>query len=141
MGYLGSLSQDPLGRIFSKCAFLNLLSPLGLPLPSNALGSSKKLKIFPRGCVWIFFLLYGIVTSLLVQSNIIDKNYIQFQYPKTTTFEYVLHCGPTANRQTTEFTFVRRSISESPLKQNRSYDSCFKSLMWYGLIFDKNTRK
>ena len=50
MGYLGSLSQDPLGRIFSKCAFLNLLSPLGLPLPSNTLGSSKKLKNFPRGC-------------------------------------------------------------------------------------------
>ena len=50
MGYLGSLSQDPLGRIFSKCAFLNLLSPLALPLPSNVLGSSKKLKFFPRGC-------------------------------------------------------------------------------------------
>ena len=50
VGYLGSLSQDPLGRIFSKCAFLNLLSPLALPLPSNVLGSSKKLKIFPRGC-------------------------------------------------------------------------------------------
>ena len=49
-GYLGSLSQDPLGRIFSKCAFLNLLSPLVLPLPSKVLGSSKKLKIFPRGC-------------------------------------------------------------------------------------------
>ena len=49
-GYLGSLSQDPLGRIFSKSVFLNLLSPLGLPLPSNALGSSKKLKNFPRGC-------------------------------------------------------------------------------------------
>ena len=51
MGYLGSLSQDPLHRIFSKCVFLNLLSPLGLPLPSNALGSSKKLRNFPRGCV------------------------------------------------------------------------------------------
>ena len=51
MGYLGSLSWDPLGRIFSKCAFMNLLSPLGIHLPSNALGSSKKLKIFPRGCV------------------------------------------------------------------------------------------
>ena len=25
LGYLGSLSQDPLGRIFSKCAFLNLV--------------------------------------------------------------------------------------------------------------------
>ena len=36
------------------------------------------------------FLLYGIVTSLLVQSNIIDKNDIQFQYPKTTTFEYYI---------------------------------------------------
>ena len=48
--YLGSLSQDPLGRIFSKSVFLNLLSPLGLPLPSNALGSSKKLDFFPRGC-------------------------------------------------------------------------------------------
>ena len=53
MGYLGSLSQEPLGRIFSKCAFLNLLSPLGLPLPSNTLGSSKKLKNFPRGCVCV----------------------------------------------------------------------------------------
>ena len=50
VGYLGSLSRDPLGRIFSKCAFLNLLSPLALPLPSNVLGSSKKLKKFPRGC-------------------------------------------------------------------------------------------
>ena len=48
--YLGSLYRDPLGEIFSKCAFLNLLSPLGLPLPSNTLGSSKKLKKFPRGC-------------------------------------------------------------------------------------------
>ena len=46
LGYLGSLSQDPLGRIFSKCVFLNLLSPLGLPIPSNALGSSKNLKFF-----------------------------------------------------------------------------------------------
>ena len=45
-GYLGSLSQDPLGRIFSKCVFLSLLSPLGLPIPSNALGSSKNLKFF-----------------------------------------------------------------------------------------------
>ena len=50
LGYLGSLSRDPLSRIFSKCVFLNLLSPLGLPLPSNALGSSKKLKKIPRGC-------------------------------------------------------------------------------------------
>ena len=50
LGYLGSLSQKWLGTIFSKCVFLNLLSPLGFPLPSNALGSSKKLKIFPRGC-------------------------------------------------------------------------------------------
>ena len=49
-GYMGSLSQDPLGGIFSKCAFLNLLITLALPLPSNVLGSSKKLKIFPRGC-------------------------------------------------------------------------------------------
>ena len=28
MGYLGSLSQDALGRIFSKCIFLNLLDLL-----------------------------------------------------------------------------------------------------------------
>ena len=53
VGYLGSLSQDPLGRIFSKCAFLNLLA---LPLPSNVLGSSKKLKFFPRGCDYRFAL-------------------------------------------------------------------------------------
>ena len=50
LGYLGSLSRDPLGRIFSKCVFLNLLSPLGLPIPSNAMVASKKLKNFPRGC-------------------------------------------------------------------------------------------
>ena len=42
LGYLGSLSQDPLGRIFSKC--------VGLPVPSNAMEASKKLKKFPRGC-------------------------------------------------------------------------------------------
>ena len=47
MGYLGSLSQDPLGRIFSKCVFLNLLNSLGLPIPSNAMEASKKI---PRGC-------------------------------------------------------------------------------------------
>ena len=51
LGYPGSLSWDPLHRIFSKCGFLNLLSPLGLPIPSNGLGSSKKLKNFPKGCV------------------------------------------------------------------------------------------
>ena len=50
MGYLGSLSQDPLGRIFSKCVFLNLLNPLGLPIPSNAMEAFKKLSNFPRGC-------------------------------------------------------------------------------------------
>ena len=49
-GYLGSLSRDPLGGIFSKCAFLILLNPLVLPLPSKVLGSSKKHKNFPRGC-------------------------------------------------------------------------------------------
>ena len=31
LGYLGSLSQDPLHRIFSKCVFLNLLSSQGRP--------------------------------------------------------------------------------------------------------------
>ena len=56
LGYLGSLSWDPPGRIFSKCVFLNLLSPLGLPIPSNVLGSSKKLKFFPRGCVFILII-------------------------------------------------------------------------------------
>ena len=50
MGYLGSLSQKGLGKIFSKCGFLNLLSPLGLPIPSFALLPAKKLKNFPRGC-------------------------------------------------------------------------------------------
>ena len=50
MGYLGFLSRDPLGRIFSKYVFLNLLNPLGLPIPSNAMEASKKLKKFPRGC-------------------------------------------------------------------------------------------
>ena len=50
LGYLGSLSRDPLGRIFSKCVFLNHLNPLGLPIPSNAMEASKKLKYFPRGC-------------------------------------------------------------------------------------------
>ena len=50
LGYLGSLSQNRLGKIFSKCGFLNLLSPLGLPIPSYALLLAKKLKIFPRGC-------------------------------------------------------------------------------------------
>ena len=50
LGYLGSLSQKGLGKIFSKCGFLNLLSPLGLPIPSFALLPAKKLKIFPRGC-------------------------------------------------------------------------------------------
>ena len=51
LGYLGSLSQNRLGQIFSKCGFLNLLSPLGLPIPSYALLLAKKLKKFPRGCV------------------------------------------------------------------------------------------
>ena len=41
--------SDPLG-IFSKCVFLNLLNPLRLPIPSNTMVASKKLKIFPRGC-------------------------------------------------------------------------------------------
>ena len=50
MGYLGSLSQKGLGKIFSKCVFLNLLSPLGLPIPSYALLPAKKLKNFPKGC-------------------------------------------------------------------------------------------
>ena len=53
VGYLGSLSWDPLGRIFSKRVFLNLLKPLGLPIPSNAMVASKKLKNFPRGCDFI----------------------------------------------------------------------------------------
>ena len=50
LGYLGSLSQKGLGKIFSKCVFLNLLGPLGLPIPSYALLPAKKLKKFPRGC-------------------------------------------------------------------------------------------
>ena len=50
LGYLGSLSQNRLGKIFSKCGFLNLLSPLGLPIPSYALLLAKKLKKIPRGC-------------------------------------------------------------------------------------------
>ena len=50
LGYLGSLSQKGLGKIFSKCVFLNHLSPLGLPIPSYALLPAKKLKKFPRGC-------------------------------------------------------------------------------------------
>jgi len=37
---------DPLGRIFSKCVFLNLLNPLGLPIPINAMVASKKLNFF-----------------------------------------------------------------------------------------------
>ena len=48
--YLGSLFRDSLSEIFSKCAFLNLLSPLIL-LPSNALVASKKI---PRGCALDF---------------------------------------------------------------------------------------
>ena len=48
LGYLGSLSQNRLGKIFSKCGFLNLLSPLGLPIPSYALLLAKKI---PRECV------------------------------------------------------------------------------------------
>ena len=55
LGYLGSLSRDPLGRIFSKCVFLSLLNPLGLPIPSNAMEASKKLKKFPRGCEYISY--------------------------------------------------------------------------------------
>ena len=57
-GIPGVLCQDPLGRIFSKCVFLNLLSPLRLPIPSNVLGSSKKLKIFPSDCVLLFPVLF-----------------------------------------------------------------------------------
>ena len=52
MGYLGSLSQDPLGRIFSKCAFLNLLSPLVLPYLQKFWDPPKNLKIF-QGAVSI----------------------------------------------------------------------------------------
>ena len=40
---------DPLGRIFSKRVFLNLLNPLGLPIPSNAMVASKKLMISSVG--------------------------------------------------------------------------------------------
>ena len=42
------LSQDPLHRLFSRRIFLNLLSTLGLPLPTNTLRSTKKLDNFPR---------------------------------------------------------------------------------------------
>ena len=63
IGYLGSLSQDLLHRIFSKCVFLNLLSPLSLTLPSNTLRSSKKLENFPRGCGVIEFLCPWIFVS------------------------------------------------------------------------------
>ena len=51
LGYSGSLSQDPFGRIFPKCVFLNLLNPLGLPIPSNAMVASKKTLENPRGYV------------------------------------------------------------------------------------------
>ena len=42
------LSQDPLHRLFSRRIFLNLLSTLGLPLPTNTMRSTKKLEYFPR---------------------------------------------------------------------------------------------
>ena len=63
LGYLGSLSWDPLGRIFSKCVFLNLLNPLGLPIPSNAMEASKKLKNFPRGCDHLILFARGLGPS------------------------------------------------------------------------------
>ena len=45
-GYLGSLSQDPLGRIFYKCVFLNLLSPWASPNLQILWDPSKNLNIF-----------------------------------------------------------------------------------------------
>ena len=44
--YLGIPSIEYFPNVFSEP-----LEPLGLPIPSNVLGSSKKLKFFPSGCV------------------------------------------------------------------------------------------
>ena len=51
LGYLGSLSQNWLNKIFYKCVFLPFLSPLGLPILPYALLLAKKMLKNPRGCV------------------------------------------------------------------------------------------
>ena len=56
MGYLGSLSQEALGRIFSKCIFLKVLDPNQVPIGVLAIGQTKKLTSVQLGCA-LFYLI------------------------------------------------------------------------------------
>ena len=56
MGYLGSLSQEALGRIFSKCIFLNLLDLLEVPQVVLVMVQTKKLTSVQLGCDYIRFI-------------------------------------------------------------------------------------
>ena len=93
MGYLGSLSQKGLGKIFSKCGFLNLLSPLGLRIPSFALLPAKKLKNFPRGCESRIFLLEepALSHSVLLWDLLISKIYRDMRPPAKLSYRSAIH--------------------------------------------------